>query len=106
MDPLPIDPTRNYTSSQRYYQTHKAKRREYGREYYEKNKDRILSVAAEKRETRRQLRDNPPPPPPPPAPVVPEPCEVQQVSPLRHFKRRGKGIPPVRLEPSLTISFN
>ena len=37
------------TASQRYYQSHKDQRRTYGREYYAKNRERILaSIAAKK----------------------------------------------------------
>ena len=32
------------TAAQRYYQSHKAERRAYGRDYYAKNKERILAA--------------------------------------------------------------
>lgn len=40
------------TPAQRYYQNHKEQRRAYGREYYAKNKERILAtIHARKAET-------------------------------------------------------
>ena len=64
------------TASQRYYQTHKAKRREYGREYYKKNRERILCSVTRKREK---------PPVQEPTLIIHE--NVQ--SPIAEHKRRG-----------------
>ena len=63
------------TASQRYYQSHKEKRREYGREYYKKNRDRILKLVSEKRKGKD-------------APVEIE-VEERAPSPIREYKRRG-----------------
>jgi len=42
----------NLTPAQRYYQRHKEARRAYGREYYLKNRDKILARAEERRAER------------------------------------------------------
>jgi hypothetical protein len=64
------------TASQRYYQAHKTKRREYGREYYKKNRERILGAVTRKRGK---------------APVqVEEPVVEEHIqSPIAEYKRRG-----------------
>ena len=40
--------------AQRYYTTHKAQRQEYAREYYYKNRDRILATNKEKRDNAKK----------------------------------------------------
>ena len=77
------------TPAQRYYQAHKEERRAYGREYYAKNKDRILATIEAKKAKNR-------PPPPDPFPdsieLIVEPLEVRgenQSSPIAQYKRRG-----------------
>ena len=47
------------TPAQRYYQKHKEARQNYGREYYAKNRERILASLDKKREL-VQPRDPPP----------------------------------------------
>jgi hypothetical protein len=37
-----MDAEKQLTPSQRYYQSHKEQRKAYGREYYHKNRDKIL----------------------------------------------------------------
>jgi hypothetical protein len=64
------------SASQRYYQAHKAKRREYGREYYKRNRERILSSVTRKR-TKSPVQE--------PTLVIHE--NVQ--SPIAEYKRRG-----------------
>lgn len=71
------------TPAQRYYQAHKEQRREYGREYYAKNRDKIL----ERLERRKADRVTPEPLPEPVAPS--EEDQVRQVSPIASYKRRG-----------------
>lgn len=39
------------SASQRYYQNHKEQRKQYGREYYRKNRDKILKGLREKKES-------------------------------------------------------
>jgi hypothetical protein len=41
------------SASQRYYTTHKTERQEYAREYYYKNRDRILATNKEKRDAKK-----------------------------------------------------
>jgi hypothetical protein len=38
------------TPAQRYYQTHKEAKKQYGREYYHNNRDRILKAIKDKKE--------------------------------------------------------
>jgi hypothetical protein len=71
------------TASQRYYQSHKDQRRTYGREYYAKNRDRILSSIAAKKEASINAR-----------PVVVETptttvVDLNQASPLAPYRGRG-----------------
>ena len=70
------------TPAQRYYQAHKDERRAYGREYYAKNKARILaSIEAKKAQNR---------PPPDPFPEsITIVGEENQTSPIAQYKRRG-----------------
>ena len=77
------------TASQRYYQSHKDKRREYGREYYRKNRDRILKLVSEKRKGTD-------------APVEVEVKSTERApSPIREYKRRG-----VQQSQNNIITFN
>ena len=93
MDPL--------TPAQRYYQNHREKRREYGREYYAKNKDRILENLEKRKEERdrvlRTLGDYKPPEPPS---LVVE--EERQISPIKAFKRRGI---PMAIRENVVVEF-
>lgn len=72
-----MEPQQSLTAAQRYYQAHKEKRRAYGREYYQKNKAKILEAIAKSREEHAPPR----PPSPPESPHVAEP--------LQGHKRRG-----------------
>jgi hypothetical protein len=74
-----MEPQPSQTAAQRYYQAHKDERRAYGREYYRKNKEKILTMIAKNREAK--------PPPPPPPPPTPAPHNVRE--PLEEHKRRG-----------------
>jgi len=67
-----MEEPKTLTASQRYYQAHKTKRREYGREYYKKNRERILGSVTRKRVKAEE-------------PVVEE--NIQ--SPILEYKRRG-----------------
>jgi hypothetical protein len=71
------------SASQRYYQAHKDQRRAYGREYYQRNRDKILAAATKKRAR------TPAPATPTPAPVPQTVPESRAPSPLREHKRRG-----------------
>jgi hypothetical protein len=66
------------TAAQRYYQTHKAERRAYGREYYAKNKERILAAI---RKTKTQE----------PTVVIVEP-QHNETSPIGEFRGRGSRV--------------
>ena len=66
--------------AQRYYQAHKEERRAYGREYYAKNKDRILATIEAKKALNR--------PTPAPESIILA-VEGNQVSPIAQYKRRG-----------------
>jgi hypothetical protein len=44
-----MEPEKKLTPAQRYYQNHKEARKTYGREYYEKNKERILEANKKKK---------------------------------------------------------
>jgi hypothetical protein len=67
-----MEEPKTLTASQRYYQAHKTKRREYGREYYKKNRERILGSVTRKRVKAEE-------------PVIEE--HIQ--SPILEYKRRG-----------------
>lgn len=82
-----MEPQKTLTAAQRYYQAHKEKRRTYGREYYQKNKAKILAAIAKTREERV------------PAPETPEIPNIPE--PLRDFKRRG-----ITQHSPATVSFN
>ena len=76
MEHLPIMTTDKMTPAQRYYQNHKDSRKQYGREYYERNKERILEANKKKKETLK-------------------PGDIEMVapvasSPLDNFRGRGK----------------
>ena len=45
-----MEPEIKLTPAQRYYQNHKDARKAYGREYYERNKDKILEANKKKKE--------------------------------------------------------
>jgi len=66
------------TAAQRYYQTHKAERRAYGRDYYAKNKERILAAI---RKTKAQET----------TPVVAEHTS-NDTSPIGEFRGRGSRV--------------
>jgi hypothetical protein len=83
--------TPGLTASQRYYQSHKAERRAYGREYYAKNKDRILAAI---RKTKTQE--------PTLTVVEPEPNH-NQVSPIGEFRGRG---PRVSVREEVAVDFS
>jgi hypothetical protein len=85
-----MEPQQPLTAAQRYYQAHKEKRRAYGREYYQKNKAKILAAIGKSRE------ENPPPPPPPSPPESPHTPE-----PLLGYKRRG-----ITQQSPAVVSFN
>lgn len=84
-----MEPQKTLNAAQRYYQAHKEKRRAYGREYYQKNKAKILAAIAKTREERAPVED----PSPPETPHTPEP--------LRDYKRRG-----ITQHSPATVSFN
>lgn len=79
------------SASQRYYQAHKTQRRAYGREYYRKNRERILGSitrkAAKTTEPSLHIRE------------IPEPSH--DTSPIRPHKRRG-----ITLELNPVLRFN
>ena len=50
-----MDAEKQLTPSQRYYQTHKEQRKQYGREYYHKNRDKILKGL---KDTKTQKQSN------------------------------------------------
>jgi len=84
-------PTKTLTASQRYYQAHKTQRREYGREYYKKNRERILGSM-----TRKKSKD----------PVltikeIPAASPQNETSPISEHKRRG-----VSIELNPVLRFN
>lgn len=61
-----MDASAELTASQRYYQNHKDQRKQYGREYYRKNRDKILKGLKGKKET-------------PPTPVVEKPVVKEAI---------------------------
>lgn len=76
----------NLTPAQRYYQTHKEAKKQYGREYYHTNRDRILKSIKEKKEQVIQV-----------PPVVPSPLD------------KGRGKPTVTMscdEKNTTVYFD
>ena len=83
--------TPGLTASQRYYQSHKAERRAYGREYYAKNKDRILA-AIRKTKTQEEPVLNV---------ITYEP--VHQASPIGEFRGRG---PRVSVREEVAVDFS
>ena len=66
------------TPAQRYYQNHKETRKAYGREYYEKNKERILEANQKKKKVSFV-----------PETIKPELLLPVVPSPLDNFKGRG-----------------
>jgi hypothetical protein len=77
----------NLTPAQRYYQTHKEAKKQYGREYYHNNRDRILKSIKEKKEQVIQVLP----------PVVSSPLD------------RGRGKPTVTMscdEKNTTVYFD
>ena len=89
MEPQPLP---HLTPSQRYYQNHKEKRQAYGREYYQKNKDKILaSIASTKKP--KPVSTPAPHPSPPESPHIAEP--------IAEFKRRG-----ITQKAPATVLFN
>ena len=66
-----MEPEKKLTPAQRYYQNHKEARKAYGREYYEKNREKILETNKKKVEIKPEFI----------SPVVP--------SPLDNFRGRG-----------------
>jgi len=84
-----MEPQTVLTAAQRYYQKHKETRRAYGREYYQKNKAKILAATLKNRGDRAQ----PPPPSPPESPHIEEP--------LLGHKRRG-----ITQQSPAVVSFN
>jgi hypothetical protein len=75
------------TPAQRYYQNHKEARRAYGRDYYAKNKDRILAAVHARKAAAVQARE-----PEPEEEVVEEedePVLEHIADPIAMYKRRG-----------------
>ena len=66
-----MEPEKKLTPAQRYYQNHKEARKAYGREYYEKNREKILEANKKKQQFKPEII----------SPVVP--------SPLDNFRGRG-----------------
>jgi hypothetical protein len=66
------------TPAQRYYQNHKEIRKAYGREYYEKNKERILEANQKKKKVSFA-----------PETIKPELISPVVPSPLDNFRGRG-----------------
>ena len=85
-----MEPQTPLTAAQRYYQKHKETRRAYGREYYQKNKAKILAGVAKNREIKEP---EPSPPSPPESPHIAEP--------LLPYKRRG-----ITQHSPAVVSFN
>jgi hypothetical protein len=73
-----METEKKLTPAQRYYQNHKESRKAYGRDYYEKNKEKILEANQKKKVSF--------------APVVPEPEIISPVVPSPLDKFRGRGI--------------
>ena len=76
-----METEKKLTPAQRYYQNHKESRKAYGREYYEKNKDKILEANQKKKVSF--------------APIVPPVLEPEFISPIVPSpldKFRGRGI--------------
>ncbi len=48
-----MDETKTLTPSQRYYQSHKEQRKTYGRDYYHKNRERILKGLKDTKATKK-----------------------------------------------------
>jgi hypothetical protein len=94
MDETPPTPT-PLSASQRYYQAHKTQRREYGREYYRKNRERILGSITRKR-TKEPVSKGP-------VLTITEipTVPLNESSPLAEHKRRG-----VTLELNPVLLFN
>lgn len=81
------------SASQRYYQAHKTQRREYGREYYRKNRERILgSITRKKAKTHDPVLT---------IKEIPEASPQNETSPLAEHKRRG-----VTIELNPVLRFN
>ena len=79
----------NLTPAQRYYQTHKEAKKQYGREYYHNNRDRILKTIKDKKEKAIPIL----------APVTPSPLDAH----------RGRGKPTVTMscdEKNTTVYFD
>ena len=84
-----MEPEKKLTPAQRYYQNHKEARKAYGREYYEKNREKILEANKKKVEFKPEIIP----------PVVP--------SPLDNFRGRGKGQPRyVSNTENIVVSFS
>ena len=85
--PTPI----TLSASQRYYQAHKTQRREYGREYYRKNREKILGSITRKKAKNPVLTIK----------EIPVASPQNETSPLAEHKRRG-----VTIELDPVLRFN
>jgi hypothetical protein len=74
-----MEAEKKLTPAQRYYQNHKESRKAYGREYYEKNKDKILEANQKKKVSFTPVVATP----------EPEICPYIVPSPLDKFRGRG-----------------
>jgi hypothetical protein len=77
----------NLTPAQRYYQTHKEAKKQYGREYYHNNKERILKSIKEKKVK------------------APEILVPVAASPLDAFRGRGKPTVTMSCDEKNTIVY-
>ena len=75
----------NLTPAQRYYQTHKDAKKEYGRNYYYANREKILKSIRDKKEKPSIL-----------VPVAPSPLDAY----------RGRGVHQVENNQNTIVYFN
>tara|TARA_R110000868_G_scaffold15732_1_gene71766 strand:+ start:377 stop:613 length:237 start_codon:yes stop_codon:yes gene_type:complete len=76
----------NLTPAQRYYQTHKEAKKQYGRDYYYKNRDKILKTIKDKK-----------------APSI-DVCVPVASSPLDAY--RGRGVHQIENSQNTIVYFN
>jgi len=72
-----METEKKLTPAQRYYQNHKESRKAYGRDYYEKNKEKILEANQKKKVSFA------------PEPLIPKIISPVVPSPLDKFRGRG-----------------